>query len=131
MLLRSWVNGDVKMENTGTLQWEWLRWKSSLILCCEILDGYNRPKWRSEQAVWISEGKLKLKIKFQNSSAYMIFKAMLPNKIIQKVKLNGNHEKKHWKEDGAVTFVECDLEIKENHDGTLTIDSANWMSLAT
>lgn len=47
------------------------------------------------------------------------------------MKLNGNHEKKHWKEDGAVTFVECALEIKENHDGTLTIDSANWMSLVT
>lgn len=62
--------------------WEGLRWKSSLISHYEILDGHNTSKWRSEWAVWSSEEKLNLKIKFQNSSAYVIFKAMVPNKMI-------------------------------------------------
>lgn len=47
------------------------------------------------------------------------------------MKLNGSQEKKYFEEDDVVHCVKCGLEIKSNDDGTLAIDSANGISLAT
>lgn len=58
-----------------------------------------------------------------------MFKTVALNKVIQKVKQNGNQEKKYVKEIEVVNSFRYGLKIKKN-DGKLKADTANWMSLA-